>query len=325
MTTWLPARCLLLCLATIVSASVQAAETPAQPALPAANSTGVPPAEPVLIPPPPETVPLPSTLLPPHMLSAAPAPLPPPADGSASLSETEIVPPGTALADAIDDPVLAPPKLWCGRIEAGVTGAEGNTQLFQTRFGAKAARETPNDKLKFDLFVARAENFGELTENKAILEVNNDWNLDASRWAWFVNQMTEYDEFRNFDVRLSLHTGLTFHALKGRRGFLDLRGGVGTSREVGSPQNEFLPETKLGFDTEFKVAPRQKLTGSTDAFIDVSDPSDMRVNSRAGYALLLDADRNLNLELGILNRYDSSPNGAKPNDLDYNLLFFWEF
>ncbi|MBX7168271.1 MAG: DUF481 domain-containing protein [Pirellulales bacterium] len=286
-----------------------------------------PPAAP-LLPPTPTSISLPSTDAQPELL--APAGTIPP-----SAPEAVAAPPGESAPTADDDQPAAtvivepipeaPPKLWSGRIEAGINGADGNTQLFSSRFGTKLARETPQDKFKFDLLYGRSENFGKLTENKAILEVNQDWNISDSPYAWFVNSMTEYDEFRNFDVRLTLHSGLTYHAYKGDQGFLDLRAGAGTAREIGSPDNEFVPESKLGFDLEYKLTPRQKITGSSDAFVDVTDISHVRVNSRAGYAIALDTARNLNLEFGLLDRYDSTPNGAKPNDIDYNVLLFWGF
>lgn len=279
-----------------------------------------------LLPPAPTNVTLPSEsaqpalLAPPGATPATPeAVVTPPAEAAAAPAEAE---PAITIVEPIPE---APPKLWTGRIEAGINGADGNTQLFSSRFGTKLARETPRDKFKFDLLYGRSENFGNLTEHKAILEMNQDWNIGDSAYAWFVNSMTEYDEFRNFDVRLTLHSGLTYHARKSERGFLDLRAGAGTSREIGSPDNQFVPETKLGFDLEFKISPRQKLTGSSDAYVDVTDIGNVRVNSRAGYVIALDTTRNLNLEFGLLDRYDSTPNGAKPNDIDYNVLLFWGF
>ena len=40
---------------------------------------------------------------------------------------------------------------------------------------------------------------------------------------------------------------------------------------------------------------------------------------------MLDEDSNLNLKIGVIDRYDSTPNGRKPNDFDYSVLLLWKF
>ncbi|HUT14122.1 MAG TPA: hypothetical protein VMY42_26775 [Thermoguttaceae bacterium] len=41
--------------------------------------------------------------------------------------------------------------------------------------------------------------------------------------------------------------------------------------------------------------------------------------------MLIDQQMNLSLKLGVLDRYDSTPNGVKPNDLDYTAVLLWKF
>ena len=35
-------------------------------------------------------------------------------------------------------------------------------------------------------------------------------------------------------------------------------------------------------------------------------------------------DQNLSFKLSVIDRYDSTPDGRKPNDLDYALLLLWK-
>ena len=44
-----------------------------------------------------------------------------------------------------------------------------------------------------------------------------------------------------------------------------------------------------------------------------------------GQKVLLDEEKNLSLRLGVLEIYNSVPNGARPNDLDYALVLLWKF
>jgi hypothetical protein len=49
-----------------------------------------------------------------------------------------------------------------------------------------------------------------------------------------------------------------------------------------------------------------------------------RINSKAGWELLLDEEMNLSLKLTVLDRYDSTPNRAEPNDIDYAAMLLWK-
>lgn len=216
-------------------------------------------------------------------------------------------------------------KRWKGRLEAGVNGSEGNSQNFQTRLGLKATRSTDEETFKFDGLYYRTENASQVTENKFIIDTKNDWLLPQKDWSYFVAFLTEYDEFRAFGVRMTLTTGVTRTLLNDEMRMLKVHMGGGTTRETGTPQTQFVPEAKLGYELSWKITKRQKLTSDTNTFIDVTDIGDIRVNTRAGWQILIDPEHNLNLELGILNRYDSTPNGKKFNDLDYSMLLFWEF
>ena len=47
---------------------------------------------------------------------------------------------------------------------------------------------------------------------------------------------------------------------------------------------------------------------------------------KAEYAVLLNDDNNMNLKIGALDRYDSTPGlGFRRNDLDYYITIGWEF
>ena len=58
---------------------------------------------------------------------------------------------------------------------------------------------------------------------------------------------------------------------------------------------------------------------------DVTDFLDYRLKSKASWEVLLDEETNLSLKVSLLDRYDSTPNGKKANDLDYTLTLLWSF
>ena len=53
--------------------------------------------------------------------------------------------------------------------------------------------------------------------------------------------------------------------------------------------------------------------------------NDFRLNTQGSWEMAVAPDWGLSLKLSIIDRYDSTPHGAKPNDLDYSTLVIWGF
>ena len=226
---------------------------------------------------------------------------------------------------SLPSPAAPPPKLWEGRAELGFNGSDGNSERFNTRIGLQGKRKGPRTTLALDLLYVKSTQNGTETENKAILKGRNEWLLKDSPWSLYVNGITEYDEFQAWDIRLTANGGLGYHWLKSDAATLATRLGAGASREIGGPDDETVPEANLGLDFEQKLTERQKVTATVELFPDITEPSDIRTMSKAAWEILVDPEWNLSLQLGILHRYDSTPQGAKSNDLDYYGTVAWSF
>ena len=55
-----------------------------------------------------------------------------------------------------------------------------------------------------------------------------------------------------------------------------------------------------------------------------ADWDDFRFESKFSWSIKLDTEKNLSLKLSVIDRYDSTPEGRLPNDLDYALLLIWK-
>ena len=64
---------------------------------------------------------------------------------------------------------------------------------------------------------------------------------------------------------------------------------------------------------------------TVQATADVTDFSDYRLKTKIAWQVLLDEARNLSLKVSLLDRYDSTPHGLKPNDFDYAVTLLWSF
>ena len=101
------------------------------------------------------------------------------------------------------------------------------------------------------------------------------------------------------------------------------RFGSGVSREFGGVDEEWKPEAVFGFDFTRQISSRQEFKATVDYFPVWGDFADYRLLTDISWELVLDEVNNLSLKVGVIDRYDSTPNGAQPNDVDYSVLLLW--
>lgn len=213
--------------------------------------------------------------------------------------------------------------LWNYGAELGINGTDGNAQAFSMLAAMNAKRETDGSSLTWDIKYGKTQTAGIETQHFALF--NSRWDLKFGPvWFLYNKNMLEYDEFKAFDLRLVLSAGLGYHLVKTERTTLTGRFGAGASRELGGPDDRWVPEANLGLDFEHQLSKRQKLKLTSDYFPTWEDLSDYRLVTSADWEILLDEETNLSLKLGAVDRYDSTPNGLKPNDINYYVTLLWK-
>jgi putative salt-induced outer membrane protein YdiY len=271
-------------------------------------------------------------------------PLPPVAAGSAGQPAAAKASGGVELPASQNAPaepdvkwILPPPeeapvaepepaaKLWEGSFELGLDGTEGNSRTFNFRFGFDAKRKTDRDVFSMDLDYNRKTSGSEETANRFFFEWRYEWLIEDSRWTLFVHGTDDYDEFRPYDVRVSVDAGVGRKFIDTKQPSFLGRFGAGAAREVGGPDDEYVPELNFGLDYSHKISDRQKLTATVEYMPNVTEFSDCRINSKVGWEVLLDEEPNLKLKVGVRDRYDSTPGDGKPNDVDYSTVLLWSF
>jgi putative salt-induced outer membrane protein YdiY len=256
---------------------------------------------------------------------APPMPTPPPPPPAPEFLAAPPVETEPIVGPELIAPCCPPPKLWEGSLEFGLNGSSGNSEVFNFRLGAKGKRTTPENELSLSLLYVKNTQDGEEVANRAFLEGRNEWLQPDSPWTRFVHGTGEYDEFRAFDFRIAMDAGWGYAIVKNPATTLIGRFGPGFSHEIGGPDDSIVPEAVLGAEFEHKLSDSQKLTASGTWYPDLSDLGEYRCNSKAGWEVVINPAWNLSMQLAVLNRYDSTPNGAKPNDLDYSALLLWSF
>lgn len=243
-------------------------------------------------------------------------------------------------AEVVQEPLVLPPSRdmvwyypwtwipwdgWENSAELGVNGSAGNAESFSFQTGARFKRKT--DRNLFDLRIShnRTTANGQETQNNALMFADFERFLGESRWTYFVKNGLEYDEFKTFDLRYNINSGLGYSFYRTDDLTFAGRFGAGASREFGGPDDDWVPEALFGFDYEQQVNQRNRVIAKVDYFPEWGDFANYRLISDLAWEYLIDEDGNLSLKLGALNRYDSTPNGAEPNDLNYSALLLYKF
>jgi putative salt-induced outer membrane protein YdiY len=287
---------------------------------------------------PPAIIPLPpldaaTSILPPPALPAAPAETVAPAaelsasdafDGDSDAPSMDVSAPVVAEHVWYEPGFWIRPTAWDGGVEVGLTGTDGNSQTLSFAVGANVKRKTDTSDVLVQLNYVKASADSVETANNAFLKGRYEWLLGDSPWKPFVNGTLEYDEFRAFDLRLAGNGGIGYQLFDTDSSNLTGRFGSGVSHELGGPDDSYVPEAVYGLEFEYQLTSRQKVSAQTTYYPSWEDYSDYRIVTVVNWSILLDEATNLSLKLTGNDRYDSTPHGSKPNDLNYALVLVWE-
>ena len=311
--------------------------------LAAAPVAGQQASQPILLPPPTESLPAPavgeaapSTPWQPPATATAPASLP----TANSLEESLPAPLGgeppsnaTDEARAANGIVLEEQPTWYERafvlvplpwdtgIELGLNGSSGTSDSLSLRTGGHIKRESRFSKLDLSSYYNRTTSGGETTQNNAQFDIRNDWLLDEkSPWTLFGTNSIFYDEFKAFDVQTNLDTGVGYRFFHEKELQLIGRVGGGMSREFGGPDDRWVPESLFGVEYSQQLSQTQKFYGKVDYFPEWDQVGEYRVVADTGWEVVLVQPSNLSLKISANDRYDSTPNGAEPHLVNYSVL-----
>ncbi len=232
-----------------------------------------------------------------------------------------------------EEEVFQPSSFWSGwegSVEAGITGSDGNSESFNFRANLSLERLTERMETKFGMTYKYATEDGSENANRFEARGRNDWLVPDSRWRYFVQGKYEFDEFQDWDSRISGFGGVGYEFIRPEDQEPNLtligRAGVGGSQTIGGTDESFTPEALLGLDFIWEIKDDHRFVATTELYPSLEDMGEFRWITNLGYEIMLDAETNLFLKLGVEDRYDSNPGGsAKRNDIDYYATLGWKF
>jgi uncharacterized protein DUF481 len=301
--------------------------------------------EPALFPPPPPTTnydllePATTDTLPPSTPWHPPAMVPAGPAASPTPTNSELLPAPSGVTSNVtgeaggtgvicEEPqpwyklkFLVAPIPWDTGIELGINGSSGTSEAFSMRTGGYIKRESRFSKLDLSTYYNRTSTGGVVTQNNAQFDVRNDWLLDEeSPWTLFATNNVFYDEFKAFDLQTNLDAGVGYRVFHEKELQLITRVGAGTSREFGGPDERWVPESLFGFEFNQQLSLTQKFYGKLDYFPEWDHVGEYRLVADMGWEVVLVQPSNLSLKLSAMDRFDSTPNGAEPNLVNYSVL-----
>ncbi len=214
---------------------------------------------------------------------------------------------------------------WTNSAELGTNGSAGNAESFSFQTGTRLKRKSDYTLFDFRLTHNRTIANSVETQNNALMYADFERFLGKSKYSLFVKNGLEYDEFKAFDLRFFINTGLGYNFYNTDDIKLTSRFGAGTSREFGGPDDRWVPEALFGADYEHQITKRNKVIAKVDYYPEWTNFSNFRLITDVSWEYLLDEKGNLSMKVGALDRYDSTPNGRKPNDVNYSALLLYKF
>jgi putative salt-induced outer membrane protein YdiY len=213
------------------------------------------------------------------------------------------------------------PSPWDSGVELGVNGSSGTSDSFSVHSGAFIKRESRFSMIDFDTNYNFTKGNGKASQNNASVDLTNDWLIDEkSPWTLFAKTNLFYDKFATFDLQTNANLGVGYRFVHSPELELMGRVGTGAEREFGGDQNDWVPESLVGFEYSQRVTKTQKFCAKIEYFPEWHQVGEYRAVGDVGWEIELVQPSNLSLKLSASDRYDSTPEGVSPHLMNYSVL-----
>lgn len=206
---------------------------------------------------------------------------------------------------------------WERGVSVGLNASEGNTDSTNGRVAFEAKRETVKMRTSVGGVYVYSKDAEGTRKSRLDGEARNDWILEGTRWRLFATGTVEYDQFADWDWRLTGTAGLGYAVVARDAHELVVRAGPGVSQEFGGNDDRLTPLGVVGADYRWEISQKSRLFATVEYFPDLSEFREFRTDAKTGYEVVLDAESKLMLKVGAGHRHDSDPRKAEANDFEY--------
>ncbi len=211
------------------------------------------------------------------------------------------------------------------RIEAGLSGASGNSRNSDFRLGYQRRSKSAQRHSLLKTSYQRQSSDGNTEENDFFAELTHDWLMPHNPWFRFAQGRYDWDDFEDWDSRLGVSGGSGYRFVDRTDLRIAGRLGLGLTQTFGGEDDELDPEGIVGFDSNWQINPRQSLEFGNTLYLELEEIGELRNLTSFAWLIRLDQFSGLNLKLGADNEYESRSAGeSRSNDLKYDLSLTWE-
>ncbi len=242
--------------------------------------------------------------------------------GIIKLTNSAVKPVAVEKSQAIDGGLLNSGfiQAWQRSAEIGVNGSEGNSRNMHIHAGATLTFENEYKRWNIGAAYNSKQDTGETTSNDFFIRFTRDFLTPSSSRFYFTEGRYDWDEFGDWDYRISFGGGWGEPLIKEKNWSLLGRMGVGFSKEFSGKGEQWVPEGILGIDSSWAIADRNVLIFKNTLYPSLKEFGGFRNVSELSWVIGLDQLNGIDLKIGLLNEFDSNASGvSRKNDFKYNL------
>jgi putative salt-induced outer membrane protein YdiY len=214
---------------------------------------------------------------------------------------------------------------WKRRLDLGLAGSAGKSRNHQVNLGFSADFDTDYTRISSRTAYFRAKSDGVLSDHSFYSTINRDWLRPGTPWFHFAGGRADWDEFKDWDLRVNANGGVGYEFAKTDTWLLLGRSGLGFNQTFGGEREEFTPEGLIGVETKWDVNDYQRVEFSNSLYPSLRDMGEYRNLTAFDWVLDLNSYVGVALKLGLLNEYDSATEeGISKNDFKYTVSLAWK-
>ena len=229
------------------------------------------------------------------------------------------------MNDLVDHVIKPTWEGWHGTIDFGVSGSQGNSENLNLNGRFRAKYKGTHAVHSYGLSFLDRKSRDQIIARRATIDMRIEWHLPDSPWSYFVSGRNEYDAKKTFDFRINAVTGIGYELFSTDIANMITRLGGSVSREVGTPEDAYIPEISSSFEWHRQWGPQSDLGMEVEYFPSVIEMDDFRFYSTVFYAVQVHPDWKMRIKFSVTDRYDSKTQSEYRNDLDYSAVFSWKY
>lgn len=217
-------------------------------------------------------------------------------------------------------------RRWDSRLAVRFDGREANQTETNLRMDFETEKRREEDRWKLDLSYRLRDRTDDKARSQLASGLLHEAFFPATPWSLQNRARYEYDQFREWDYRVTADTSVGYQLLDSRALGLTGRFGGGVLGESYPTEDRYRPEGLLGMDAFLRFDGGQRITASVLYLPSLFDDEDYRLLTSAVWQMRISKADGLSLRIGVENEYESRPTDGGPlNDLRYYGALVFEF